>query len=195
MTLFDYDSSNGDALLIAVPNVRDARVYENGQDVADRLFRANILQDSGGSDTRGESLTLALANEIADAVDSFDLFDSDATVAFVPTYDGAEADEKVVVAPDLYRLEREARVAYAETRVFRVVCYQRVDSIAPNDVDEMIRRTEELAKLLAATEYELGGRYYATSEIETELVDSDQLYQNFIYCGSVSVSLTTARAH
>lgn len=195
MLLTNYNASRGDASAIVVANVY-ATAIENvrGRDVADELFAAGILRDDGGGGETTRSTLFGLADEIANALDSFELFDVAAVVEPVASFDATDGEKKLSVSPIETRTERNGRGGILEQRDYSVAWFRTLPNSGVELVDLETGRLERAARRLINGTITTASGVYVVDAATVEPFDAEQLYSNVLFSGVIGVTLTNTLA-
>ncbi len=139
-----------------------------------------------------------LAKDLANAVDSLELFSSNAVVCPVPVYDSELGGDQVFISPAAFEAEREARDCRTLTARLDITVYRERDESSAGDAEREAEETdlfidavERLQKSLACGRAELDGTVWSVEEVDGELLDRAQYAQNFLLAATVSVEFKT----
>lgn len=190
--LRNYDASAGDAALIKVQHVGRTAVYDaGGANETERLVAAGILQD--GQTTPQGSMTFAIAQDIADCVNSLEIFDVQCVIESFPDFDGTKESERLGVSYVETEYKRESRTGYSIQHTFRIVRYKNVSSTSPEALSACLDPMERLADSVANIQIMINNRTYNVVEMVGDFFDVESFAQNLIYAGALELKLATAR--
>ena len=192
IVLRNYDAANGDARAIKVQHVGRTTIFGvSGANETERLVAAGVLQD--GQTTPQGSMTFAIAQDIADCVNSLEIFDVPCVVESFPDFDGTKESERLGVSYVETGYRRESRTGYSIQHTFRITRYKNVNSTSPEALSACLDPMERLADSVANLQITINNRIYNVVEMVGDFFDAESFAQNLIYAGALELKLATAR--
>lgn len=193
IVLRNYDAANGDARVIKVRNIAKTTVYDvDSNDITSQLHADGILRDN--QTTPQGSMTFAIAQDIADCVNSLEIFDVQCVVESFPDFDGTKESERLGVSYVETGYRRESRTGYSIQHTFRIVRYKNVSSTSPEALSACLDPMERLADSVANLQITINSRTYNVVDMVGDFFDVESFAQNLIYAGALELKLATARA-
>ena len=192
IVLRNYDATNGDARVIKVRNIAKTTVYDvDSNDITSQLHADGILRDN--QTTPQGSMTFAIAQDIADCVNSLEIFDVQCVIESFPDFDGTKESERLGVSYVETEYKRESRTGYSIQHTFRIVRYKNVSSTSPEALSACLDPMERLADSVANLQIMINNRTYNVVEMVGDFFDVESFAQNLIYAGALELKLATAR--
>lgn len=192
IVLRNYDAANGDARVIKVRNIAKTTVYDvDSNDITSQLHADGILRDN--QTTPQGSMTFAIAQDIADCVNSLEIFDVQCVVESFPDFDGTKESERLGVSYVETGYRRESRTGYSIQHTFRIVRYKNVSSTSPEALSACLDPMERLADSVANLQITINSRTYNVVDMVGDFFDVESFAQNLIYAGALELKLATAR--
>ncbi len=191
--LRNYDASAGDAALIKVQHVGRTAVYDaGGANETERLVAAGILQD--GQTTPQGSVAFAIAQDLADCVDSLGVFDVPCVVEAFPAFDVTTESERVGVSYVETEYTPMIRNSASTSLTFRIVRFKSVDAPTVQVLSGCVDAMERLADALACLRITILDRTYNVTAMRGAFYDVEAFSQNLVYNGALEIVLSTARS-
>lgn len=192
IVLRNYDATDGNARIIKVRNVAKTTVFDvYSNDITSQLHADGILRDN--QTTPQGSMTFAIAQDIADCVNSLEIFDVQCVIESFPDFDGAKESERLGVSYVETEYKRESRTGYSIQHTFRIVRYKNVSSTSPEALSACLDPMERLADSVANLQITINNRIYNVVEMVGDFFDAESFAQNLIYAGALELKLATAR--
>lgn len=192
IVLRNYDATDGNARIIKVRNVAKTTVFDvYSNDITSQLHADGILRDN--QTTPQGSMTFAIAQDIADAVNSLEIFDVQCVIESFPDFDGTKESERLGVSYVETEYKRESRTGYSIQHTFRIVRYKNVSSTSPEALSACLDPMERLADSVANLQIMINNRTYNVVEMVGDFFDVESFAQNLIYAGALELKLATAR--
>ncbi len=192
IVLRNYDATDGNARVIKVRNVAKTTVFDvYSNDITSQLHADGILHDN--QTTPQGSMTFAIAQNIADCVNSLEIFDVQCVIESFPDFDGTKESERLGVSYVETEYKRESRTGYSIQHTFRIVRYKNVSSTSPEALSACLDPMERLADSVANLQIMINNRTYNVVEMVGDFFDVESFAQNLIYAGALELKLATAR--
>lgn len=192
IVLRNYDATDGNARIIKVQNVAKTTVFDvYSNDITSQLHADGILRDN--QTTPQGSMTFAIAQDIADCVNSLEIFDVQCVIESFPDFDGTRESERLGVSYVETEYKRESRTGYSIQHTFRIVRYKNVSSTSPEALSACLDPMERLADSVANLQIMINNRTYNVVEMVGDFFDVESFAQNLIYAGALELKLATAR--
>lgn len=192
IVLRNYDATDGNARIIKVRNVAKTTVFDvYSNDITSQLHADGILRDN--QTTPQGSMTFAIAQDIADCVNSLEIFDVQCVIESYPDFDGTKESERLGVSYVETEYKRESRTGYSIQHTFRIVRYKNVSSTSPEALSACLDPMERLADSVANLQIMINNRTYNVVEMVGDFFDVESFAQNLIYAGALELKLATAR--
>jgi hypothetical protein len=192
IVLRNYDATDGNARIIKVRNVAKTTVFDvYSNDITSQLHADGILRDN--QTTPQGSMTFAIAQDIADCVNSLEIFDVQCVIESFPDFDGTKESERLGVSYVETEYKRESRTGYSIQHTFRIVRYKNVSSTSPEALSACLDPMERLADSVANLQIMINNRTYNVVEMVGDFFDVESFAQNLIYAGALELKLATAR--
>ena len=192
IVLRNYDATDGNARIIKVRNVAKTTVFDvYSNDITSQLRADGILRDN--QTTPQGSMTFAIAQDIADCVNSLEIFDVQCVIESYPDFDGTKESERLGVSYVETEYKRESRTGYSIQHTFRIVRYKNVSSTSPEALSACLDPMERLADSVANLQIMINNRTYNVVEMVGDFFDVESFAQNLIYAGALELKLATAR--
>lgn len=192
IVLRNYEATDGNARIIKVRNVAKTTVFDvYSNDITSQLHADGILRDN--QTTPQGSMTFAIAQDIADCVNSLEIFDVQCVIESFPDFDGTKESERLGVSYVETEYKRESRTGYSIQHTFRIVRYKNVSSTSPEALSACLDPMERLADSVANLQIMINNRTYNVVEMVGDFFDVESFAQNLIYAGALELKLATAR--
>lgn len=192
IVLRNYDATDGNARIIKVRNVAKTTVFDvYSNDITSQLHADGILRDN--QTTPQGSMTFAIAQDIADCVNSLEIFDVQCVIESFPDFDGTKESERLGVSYVETEYKRESRTGYSIQHTFRIVRYKNVSSTSPEALSACLDPMERLADSVANLQIMINNRTYNVVEMVGDFFDVESFARNLIYAGALELKLATAR--